>query len=191
MGMKVMKKNVGMILKRKMDPSIFPIGYDDLKAQRDHRVLRDGDHLFIGQDGAMTLEKNDALFEVQILQSFTPSHPKQGALYYRITDPDDGTSIACIWDIESHTGGDARVINFAENADLMIHDTQYTTEEYISRKNPVQGFGHSTYEMALENAAAAKVKYLLAFHYSPRHTDTKLDEIYTLFTKSKKNSPLS
>lgn len=41
----------------------------------------------------------------------------------------------------------------------------------------VQGFGHSTYEMALDNAAQAHVGKLVCMHYNPAHTDEKLDEI--------------
>jgi ribonuclease BN (tRNA processing enzyme) len=177
MGMKFMRKSVGGVLKQKTRPPMFPIEYQDLKAVRKHMVLRDGQIFYITQEGKPVEECENPLFKIQTLQAFTPSHPQQGALYYRITDPDGGSSIACIWDLESHPGGDARVINFAQGADVMIHDSQYTDEEYQSRKNPVQGFGHSSYSMALENAWEAGVKYLFPFHYSPRHTDAFLDEI--------------
>ena len=105
------------------------------------------------------------------------SHPLHGAQYYKIVDPVDNTAIACVWDIESHIGGDVRVINFARGADVLIHDTQYTVEEYESAANPVQGYGHSTYAMAIDNANQAGVKRLIPFHYSPRHNDEKLDKI--------------
>jgi len=82
------------------------------------------------------------------MQAFAPSHPQQGALYYRVRDIETGKSVACIWDNESKIGGDKAVINFSKGADVMIHDTQYTREEYESDKMIVQGFGHSTYEMA-------------------------------------------
>jgi ribonuclease BN (tRNA processing enzyme) len=112
------------------------------------------------------------------MQSFAPSHPQQGALYFKVTDAKTKKSVACIWDIESHTGGDMRVINFSKGCDYMIHDTQYTDEEYYSNKMIVQGFGHSTYNMAVENAAKAGVGTLIPFHYNPNHTDEKLDEIF-------------
>jgi hypothetical protein len=111
------------------------------------------------------------------MAAFAPSHPQQGALYYKIIDSEDGSSVACIWDIESHVGGDLRVINFAQNADVMIHDTMYTEDEYLCATNPVQGFGHSTFAMAVENAEKSHVKYLFPFHYNPRHSDSILDGI--------------
>jgi ribonuclease BN (tRNA processing enzyme) len=116
-------------------------------------------------------------FEIRVMQAFAPSHPQQGALYYRIKDLETGKSVACIWDNESKIGGDKAVIKFSKGADVMIHDTQYTTEEYTSDKMIVQGFGHSTYEMALDNATQANVGKLVGIHYNPAHTDEKLDEI--------------
>jgi ribonuclease BN (tRNA processing enzyme) len=110
------------------------------------------------------------------MHSYAPSHPQQGAIYYRITDPDTKKSVACIWDLESRRGGDQRVIQFSKDVDIMIHDTQYTDEEYYSDKVIVQGFGHSTYTMAIENALAANVKILVPFHYNPNHTDEFLNE---------------
>jgi ribonuclease BN (tRNA processing enzyme) len=177
LGMKAAKKSVGDILKQKARPPVFPIEYRDFKAAREHRNLRDRETFYITQDGEPVAECENPLFKIETLQAFAPSHPQQGALYYRISDTDDGSSVACIWDNESHAGGDARVINFAQGADLMIHDAQYSDEEYQSRRNPVQGFGHSSYSMAAENAREAGVKYFLPFHYSPRHTDAFLDEI--------------
>jgi ribonuclease BN (tRNA processing enzyme) len=177
MGMKAVKKSVGDVLKQKTRPPLFPIEYRDFKATRKHLVLRDGQSFYITQAGEPVEECENPLFKIQTLQAFAPSHPQQGAIYYRITDSADGSSAACIWDNESHTGGDARVINFAQGADLMIHDAQYSDEEYQNRKNPVQGFGHSSYSMAMENAGEAGVKYFLPFHYSPRHSDAFLDGI--------------
>jgi ribonuclease BN (tRNA processing enzyme) len=176
MGMKIVKKNVALVLKQRAYPPVFPIEYKDFKSVRRHRVLRDGQTVYITHEGRPQAEAENPLFEIRVMQAFSPSHPQQGALYFKVIDPADGTSIACIWDIESHVGGDIRVINFAQGADVMIHDAQYTDEEYGNRKVPVQGFGHSTFSMAAENAQEAKVKYLLPFHYNPRHTDGFLDQ---------------
>lgn len=58
----------------------------------------------------------------------------------------------------------------ARNADLLLHDAQYTTEEY----RPRIGWGHSTMDDALQFAELAAVKKLLFFHHDPSHTDTQL-----------------
>jgi ribonuclease BN (tRNA processing enzyme) len=177
LGMDNYKEHVGEILRKKMLAPNFPIQYKDFKSVRKHHTLFDGDTLFIDQDGNPVKECENPLFELHMMQSFAPSHPQQGAMYYRIKDSDDGSSVALIWDIESHLGGDVRVIKFSKNADIMVHDTQYSDEEYADSNVPVQGFGHSAFGMAVENAKRAKVKYLCPFHYSPRHSDSFLDTI--------------
>ncbi|GHT80043.1 MBL fold metallo-hydrolase [Spirochaetia bacterium] len=177
LGMQSLKRHVGLVLEEKMIPPIFPIEYQDLKSTRVDHILNDGQVFYINQDGKPVAKTANPLLKITVLRAFAPSHPQQGALYFRVVDPDDNTSIACIWDIESHIGGDVRVGNFAQDADVMIHDTQYSDEEYVGKSNPVQGFGHSTYTMAMENAEKAGVKYLIPFHYNPRHNDAFLDNM--------------
>ncbi|MHC6203972.1 MBL fold metallo-hydrolase [Breznakiellaceae bacterium SP9] len=177
MGMETLKQHVGIVFKKKMLPPLYPIEYKDLKSNRRHYIIGDGQCFYINQEGKPVRTTDNPLFEIKAMHAFSPSHPQQGALYFRITDPADKSSIACIWDIESHIGGDVRVINFAKDADIMIHDTQYSNDEYASMTVPVQGFGHSTYGMAFENAEKSHVKYLISFHYNPRHRDSFLAQI--------------
>ena len=59
--------------------------------------------------------------------------------------------------------GDRRHARFMAGADLVIHDAQYTPEEYESRKT----WGHSTYEYVVEVAAAAGVKRVALTHHDP------------------------
>jgi len=178
MGMKTLKKNIGIVLEQGMLPPSFPIEYRDLKSTRKHHELKDNDCLYIKADMSFDdILSDDSIFKIDVMQSFAPSHPQQGSLYYKITDIQDNTSVGCIWDIESHLGGDKRVINFFKNCNIIIHDTQYTVEEYNSDKIIVQGFGHSTYEMAIENASQAKAKHLICTHFNPLHKDIKLDSI--------------
>jgi len=167
MGMKTLKKHVGSVLEQSMLPPTFPIEYKDLKSARKHFELQDGQSF-----------KVNSAFIVDVMQAYAPSHPQQGALYFKVTDPDTGKSAACIWDLESKLGGDKAVINFTRDCDIMIHDTQYTVDEYESDSFIVQGFGHSTYEMAADNATQAGIRdKLVCLHYNPAHGDSKLDEI--------------
>ena len=190
-----LKKNVGMILRDRMMPPTFPIEYRDLRSQRKHGIVKEGDILWITGEGRPVKkgpEKENQLknfaFKIDVMQSFAPSHPQQGAIYYKITEVLEsgfGKTVVCAWDIESRKGGDQRLLAFSKGADVLIHDTQYTDEEYHSDKVIVQGFGHSTFSMGLENAELAGVKMLVPFHYNPAHTDEMLDK-YIGQIKSKK-----
>lgn len=63
--------------------------------------------------------------------------------------------------------------DLADGADVLIHDAQYTEEEYQSRV----GWGHCTFEHALAFARLAKVDQLVTFHHDPGHSDEMLDGI--------------
>jgi phosphoribosyl 1,2-cyclic phosphodiesterase len=67
-----------------------------------------------------------------------------------------------------------RVRDFFRGADLLIHDTQYTEEEYRSSKT---GWGHSPVEHAIASARESKVKRLALFHHEPVRSDAKIDEL--------------
>ncbi len=66
-----------------------------------------------------------------------------------------------------------RVFDFARGADILIHDTTYTPEEYVNHV----GWGHSHYLFSLKVAAEARVKKLVLFHHDQTHDDNKIDEI--------------
>ena len=61
----------------------------------------------------------------------------------------------------------------AEGADLLIHDCQYTPEEYETRV----GWGHSTFPQAFDFARLAGVKHFVPFHHDPTHSDDDLDHL--------------
>jgi len=61
----------------------------------------------------------------------------------------------------------------AAGADLLIHDVQYTEEEYPAHV----GWGHSSVEQAWAFAVQSRVRRLVTFHHDPSHADDQLDEI--------------
>ena len=75
--------------------------------------------------------------------------------------------IVYITDVEHIDGIDPNVVKLAENADLLIHDAQYTPDELKEKK----GWGHSSWEQAVEVAEMANVKRLALFHHDPEHSD--------------------
>ena len=66
-----------------------------------------------------------------------------------------------------------RLINFVRDAHILIHDSQYTPEEY---KTKVQ-WGHSPYDYTVKVALEAGVKNLVLFHHDPLHDDNFVDGI--------------
>ena len=54
--------------------------------------------------------------------------------------------------------------------DLLIHDAQFSRDEYVTRK----GWGHSCFLDVVEAAVQADVKRLFLFHHSPKASDQEL-----------------
>jgi len=64
--------------------------------------------------------------------------------------------------------------DLALDADLLLHDAQYTHDEYKAKV----GWGHSSIDDALQFAASTGVKRLYLMHHDPSHTDAQLDDMY-------------
>ena len=61
----------------------------------------------------------------------------------------------------------------AAGSDTLIHDAQFTEDEYKTRV----GWGHSSLRHAFEFAALTGVKSFIPFHHDPSHTDDVLDDL--------------
>jgi phosphoribosyl 1,2-cyclic phosphodiesterase len=75
---------------------------------------------------------------------------------------------------------------FFAGADLLIHDTQYTEEEYRTSK---LGWGHSSLEHAVAAASRVGVKRMALFHHDPLRTDDQLDELAIRYCTSAGSEP--
>ena len=71
-----------------------------------------------------------------------------------------------------------RMEEFFKDADLLIHDGQYTQKEYDSGK---RGWGHSPIEYVIAAAGRVNVKRLAICHHDPVRTDAQLDELSQLY----------
>jgi phosphoribosyl 1,2-cyclic phosphodiesterase len=65
--------------------------------------------------------------------------------------------------------------DLAFEADLLLHDAQYTLREYNHR----MGWGHSTMDDAMKFASLTGVKHLLLGHHDPSHSDEQLDQFFS------------
>jgi len=97
-----------------------------------------------------------------------------------ITDPDDPD-----YDQDMAEEGDliaseqnALIEEFYQGADLLVHDSQYTREEY---EKQYIGWGHSYIEYVCQAAQQQQVKNLALFHHDPLRSDDQLDELSAIF----------
>ena len=72
-----------------------------------------------------------------------------------------------------------KFFGFIENADILIHDAQYTAEEYRSKV----GWGHSNFEFATRVALYGNVKHLVLFHHDASRTDDQINEMVKISRK--------
>lgn len=98
------------------------------------------------------------------------NHPG-GVFAYRISS--EGKSVVYATDTEHYAALDPRLLELADQADVLIYDATYTSEEYRDHVS----WGHSTWEEGVKIAKAAGVKALHLFHHDPSHTDKIIDAI--------------
>ncbi|HZA59536.1 MAG TPA: MBL fold metallo-hydrolase [Solirubrobacterales bacterium] len=111
-------------------------------------------------------------------ESVTHRGPTLG---YRVTDS-DGTSVTYISDHEPGLGSPLEKLErewisgygLASKTDLLIHDCQYTDDEYPDHV----GWGHSRLTDALTFARRTEALRLLLFHHDPLHSDDFLDAFF-------------
>ena len=140
-----------------MQYSYFPVKLTDLSSRIHYTELDEG-FFRIGK----------SLVETQYLNHTAPT------IAYRLTE--GATSIAYVTDHEpfwKSSGtqfqhpGDQRHVEFIRDADLVIHDAQYSEEEYQIKI----GWGHSPIGCVMDVAGAAGVRKLALFHHDPTHDD--------------------
>jgi ribonuclease BN (tRNA processing enzyme)/DNA-binding response OmpR family regulator len=96
----------------------------------------------------------------------------------------DGVAVVYACDHEPHsrmlaaghgeiTGQDLRHAEFVNRADLLIHDAQFTAEEYPAKI----GWGHSTVEYVVKLSKYAEVKRVALTHHDPLRDDDAIDRL--------------
>jgi ribonuclease BN (tRNA processing enzyme) len=154
------------VLAAQMDYSYFPVALNAFAAKLHyHEVV----------EGGFSVE--DVWITTQYL-----NHPAL-TVGYRLEV--DGASMVYASDHEPHVrraaeghlevgeSGDAVHVEFIRDADLVIHDAQYTAAEYPAKI----GWGHSTIEYAVDVAMAANVRKLALYHHDPNRGDDAVDQL--------------
>lgn len=153
------QKFVETMLQRVMSPPNFPIRYTDVKTSFSFTPVCP-EQLEIGSVSVIPI----AL-----------SHPNKGNGYKFI---EDGRTFVFLTDNEldfTHPGGLSfeAYREFSQGADLLIHDGEFTEEEYKYTRQ----WGHSLYTTALELAIQAGVKQFGLFHLNQDRSDQEMGQI--------------
>jgi phosphoribosyl 1,2-cyclic phosphodiesterase len=148
-------------LTRYLSPPLFPVHLRDLPNTILHEVPCDD-------------------FEIEEFHISTAlvCHPDP-TVGYRIESPDG--ILTYLPDHEPALGAEKFPISpdwtsgykLAQGSDILIHDAQFTEDEYKTRV----GWGHSSLSQAFKFAALAGVKSFVPFHHDPSHTDDALDDL--------------
>jgi phosphoribosyl 1,2-cyclic phosphodiesterase len=169
----------------------FPIRQAELAAAIDYISLKEG-HFDLG-DGIQLTTKylNHPLlclgfrfeYKGKICCTAYDTEPFQNLF---VTDPQDPSFDA----IMAHEGAAAardenlRLEEFLAGADLLIHDAQFTQQEYDASR---RGWGHSPLEYAIQTALRSQVNRLSLFHHDPLRTDAQLDALAEMHCDSHKS----
>jgi phosphoribosyl 1,2-cyclic phosphodiesterase len=144
----------------KMGDGFFPVKFDALGAQITYlERVRYG-----------TLEIDGTMIESIPLQ-----HP-QGGFGFRFREGDK--TLVFITDNELREDGWTGIspedyATFCKDADILIHDAQYTPQEIKERRD----WGHSDYQSTFELAYRANVEKLVLFHHDPTRKDPEVTAI--------------
>jgi phosphoribosyl 1,2-cyclic phosphodiesterase len=151
--------NLQKLLPRIMAPPHFPVPFYKLKAQINY------------------ISVCPVGFFIDSIETFSIdlSHPNFG-LGYKFVE--NGKTFVFLTDNElgyKHKGAKdfEDYVEFCKDADLLIHDAEFTSEEYEATRT----WGHSTYSEALDLALKANVKCLGLFHHNQDRKDADQDAI--------------
>lgn len=161
------------VLERNQSSETFPIGLRDMSSSKDIQAVRESQVIVWDETGVRVAESASGLDDDAIVIRIHKSYAHPGSVFmYRITWR--GKSVVYATDTEGYVGTDKRLVKFAKDADVLIHDAQYLDEHYWGQLEgfpSTQGFGHSTVTMACEVAASTSTGQLILFHHDPAYTD--------------------
>ena len=143
-----------------VQPPVFPVHMDEFSGEM---VMID------------TREEDFSIGSAKVMARLIPHSGI--TLGYRIEA--EGRTIAYLPDHQAppdrRTISDA-ALELCDNVDLLLHDGQYTEDEFSTKAD----WGHSTAAFAVHVAAESHAKRLVLTHHDPSHEDRELDHILSL-----------
>lgn len=178
------------VLRRWVAPQFYPVDMYEFRSTKSFSDINENVVIYFSEADpkpktAHALEElpTDAVLGIRNMKYYF--HPKDGSYVYRVEWNDKKLVFAT--DVEEYPGIDQRLVSFSKNADVFIHDAQYTPEQY----KKFSGYGHSTYVAACEAARMADVKKLLLYHHSPTSSDEDLRKLEKEAKKEFTNTELA
>jgi phosphoribosyl 1,2-cyclic phosphodiesterase len=173
------EKPLNEIISEQMNRIYFPVQLHDLKAKIKFVPIREEGEMKVYDALVKMIYVNHPGFSL----GYRVEYKGKSLIYISDNEPFDRASAALMSNFEpkvkekfmNDSNGDPnqRIFDFCRGADVLIHDTTYTPEEYIDRI----GWGHSDYLFSLRLAAEANVRRLYIFHHDQNHSDEKVDDI--------------
>jgi len=159
------------VISKAMLPPYFPVEFSEMNSKKTVTEVADGDIIYFcpfeGIPKKPDESTKNSFIKVSVMRGY--AHPKGGIFIYSVSW--NGKKFVFSTDTEGYIDSDQRLIKFAHDADILVHDAQFTKEKYSDPKYPKQGWGHSTADMAVELANKANVKKLILTHHDPNDTD--------------------
>ncbi len=164
------------IMSTQVIPQYFPVSMDEFRSKKSFQNIDENMYIYFNPGNpepqiGHVFESESAFSVLSIYNMKYYFHPKDGSYPYRVEWQDK--KIVFATDVEEYAGGDQRLISFARNADVLIHDAQYSEEQY----KRFAGYGHSSIKAACDAARQAEVKQLLLYHHDPNNSDQVLKEM--------------
>jgi len=164
--------NLRQIFEVQMQKEYFPVQLDQMGATFEFvQTAKASEHFSINN--------------VETLVSVQRHNHPGGAYSFRIERL--GKVLVVCTDVEHGEQIDTRLVELARGADLLVHDAQYTAEELQKRR----GWGHSSFDQAMQVAEMAGVKRLVLTHHDPEHDDEELLRIEKLCQERFPNAKLA
>ncbi|WP_028584135.1 MBL fold metallo-hydrolase [Desulfogranum mediterraneum] len=160
----------------------FPVNMGDLAGNIEYHRLKEDPHIDLG-DGIIlsTAIINHPITALGYRFSFRDAvfctaYDTEPYRNLFITDPEhpDYDELMAYEGEQAAREQNLLLEQFFAGADLLVHDAQYTQEEY---ENGKIGWGHTSIESAIEAAKRAGVKQLALFHHDPERSDSQLDQM--------------
>lgn len=183
-GPRLLEEELEEGLTKAMVSPYFPVQLEDLSSVRKIRSLQESETILYDNSASNPprvlnyfrddqARGNSHHVRIRLMRSL--AHPNGGVFVYRIEM--NGKSMVYATDTEGYVGGDQRLIQFSKGADLLIHDSQYMHQDYVKGAVTVQGYGHSSVDMAADVANQAGVGKLALFHFDPQYEDQTVAEM--------------